>query len=300
MPYIEPTFAPWDGRRVPLTFVSGYLGAGKTTAINAVLQQTDRPIAVIVNDVGEINIDARLIKKHSGDTIELTDGCVCCSLVDGFGAAFDQIRERETPPDHVVVELSGVAEPARVLPWGRSAGFMLDGVVTMAAANQITTLTDNVKIGELVGAQLAAADLVAVTKLDVDGAAALNEVRDHVRSFNPDGRVVANEGSALAAALVRLGGRRPGGVGDLPETTLFDHHVVERVPLDHPMTVDQIEALLDSQTEANPSIMRAKAIFADPEGHQWSVQVVGSRRSITRLPDVEHEPTTDLIVISLP
>ena len=74
MRYQEPEFLPWDGRRVPLTFVSGYLGAGKTTLINNVLAVTDRPIAVLVNDVGEINVDAKLIKRHSGDTIELNDG----------------------------------------------------------------------------------------------------------------------------------------------------------------------------------------------------------------------------------
>ncbi len=60
MAYQEPEFLPWDGRRVPLTFVAGYLGAGKTTAINELLAVTDRPIAVLVNDVGEINIDAAL------------------------------------------------------------------------------------------------------------------------------------------------------------------------------------------------------------------------------------------------
>ncbi len=59
MPYQEPMFLPWDGRRVPLTFVGGYLGAGKTTAINEVLRTADRPVAVIVNDVGAVNIDAR-------------------------------------------------------------------------------------------------------------------------------------------------------------------------------------------------------------------------------------------------
>lgn len=300
MRYIEPTFAPWDGRRVPLTFISGYLGAGKTTAINAVLAETDRPIAVIVNDVGEINIDARLISKQSGDTIELTDGCVCCSLVNGFGAAFDQIRDRETPPDHVVVELSGVADPERVLPWGRSAGFALDGVITMAAADQIMTLTEHPDIGRLVAAQLATADLVAVSKLDAPDAASLEAVREHVMSFNPDGRVIANESRSLAAALVRLGGRRPGGVGDLPTTTLFDHHLVERLPLARPIAVEQVELMLDELGESRPNVMRAKAIFADHDNQYWAVQVVGSRRSITRVPDVEHEPTTDLIVISLP
>ena len=71
MLYDEPEFAPWDGRRVPVTLVGGYLGAGKTTIINDLLARTTRPIAVLVNDVGSINIDAALVARHSGDTIEL-------------------------------------------------------------------------------------------------------------------------------------------------------------------------------------------------------------------------------------
>ncbi|MEM1333206.1 MAG: GTP-binding protein [Actinomycetota bacterium] len=125
MAYVEPEFLPWDGRRVPVTFVGGYLGAGKTTAINEVLAATDRPIAVIVNDAGSVNVDAALIARRDGDTIELTDGCVCCTSIDDMGAAFDTIRARPEPPDHVVIELSGVAEPTNVVPWGRSAGFLL-------------------------------------------------------------------------------------------------------------------------------------------------------------------------------
>ena len=69
--YREPEYLPWDGRRVPLTFVGGYLGAGKTSIINDVLLEASHPIAVIVNDVGTVNIDARLIRRRHGDTIEL-------------------------------------------------------------------------------------------------------------------------------------------------------------------------------------------------------------------------------------
>ncbi|CAE7836277.1 cobW, partial [Symbiodinium sp. KB8] len=119
-PYQEPEFLPWDGRRVPITFVGGYLGAGKTSAINEVLSVADRPIAVVVNDAGAINLDARLIKGCDGDAIELTDGCVCCTSIDDMGAALDTIRSRPEPPDHLVIELSGIAEPDNVTPWGRS------------------------------------------------------------------------------------------------------------------------------------------------------------------------------------
>lgn len=296
MRYQEPEFLPWDGRRVPLTFVSGYLGAGKTTLINNVLAVTDRPIAVVVNDVGEINVDAKLIKRHSGDTIELNDGCVCCSLVDGFGAAFDQIRARETPPDHLVVELSGVADPARVLPWGRTAGFKLDGVLTLVAADQILDLTTRSDIGEMVRAQVSAADMVAITKLDVADQVSEDEIRSALAAINGDAPIIDAADGSLITTLLRIGGRRPGGIADVPESTLFDRHEVGRIPLDQPISVAEVEAVLDTLDE---SVMRAKAVFVDPAGDAWTVQVVGRRRTITAVPDVEREAATDLVTISL-
>ncbi len=126
--------APWDGRRVPMTLLGGYLGSGKTTLLNDLLRRTDRPIAVLVNDVGEINIDAALLQRRSADTIELTDGCVCCSISESLGSTLADMRRRPTPPDHVVIELSGVADPTQVMPWAESDGFRLDGVVVLVDA----------------------------------------------------------------------------------------------------------------------------------------------------------------------
>ena len=293
MPYLEPEFQPWDGRRVPLTFVAGYLGAGKTTLINEVLAATDRPIAVLVNDVGEINIDARLIRKASGDTIELSDGCVCCSLVDGFGAAFDSIRQRETPPDHVIVELSGVADPARVLPWGRTAGMKLDGVVTLAAADQFAELAARQDIGELVRSQVSTADLVVVTKAELADPAPATSA---IEAVDPAVPVVLSDGTDLSAALLRIGGRRPGGVTDLPPTSLFDGHSAEIVALPDPIEMADLERQLDALSEA---VVRAKAIVRTPDGTLHSVQVVGRRRTIAPLPEVEAQAPTDLVVISV-
>ena len=159
--------APWDGRRVPVTLLGGYLGAGKTTVLNSVLARTERPIAVLVNDVGAVNIDASLVRRRNSDTIELTDGCVCCTLAGGLAAAFDGLRSRPEPPDHVILELSGVADPARVAPWADSDGFRLDGIVVLVDADQFADRLDDPVTGPSVQAQLAAADLFIVTKLDL-------------------------------------------------------------------------------------------------------------------------------------
>ncbi len=304
MPYQEPDFLPWDGQRVPITFVAGYLGAGKTTLINSLLETTDRPIAVFVNDVGAINIDARLLKRRHGDTIELTDGCICCSLSDGFGAAFDQLRARRNPPDHVVVELSGVAEPSRVIPWGRTAGFQLDGVVTLVDCDAFTELAAEPVAGLAIEAQISAADLVVLTKTDLAAPARIDAVRARVHQLAPDVPVIDGATASIATVL-RLGGRRPGGPTQLPPATLFDRHTVRTHPLPRPIERAAIDHLLD---ETTAGAVRAKGIAVDPSGTHWAIQVVGRRRSITALSQAElegqldglaQELATDLVVIDL-
>lgn len=297
MAYQEPEFMPWDGRRVPLTFVAGYLGAGKTTLINRLLKDADRPVAVIVNDVGKINIDARLIRKHSGDTIELSDGCVCCSSVDGFGAAFDTIRDRPTPPDHVVVELSGVAEPARMVPWGRSAGFKLDGIMTLVAADQFLELMSRPDIGETIEQQVGAADVLALTKTDLVRPEAVESIRRQLTQLSPGVPIVAAEDPTVPSMLLRIGGRADNGDVPLPPPGLFDRHVVSQIELPNPATPEQLEEILASLPA---DVMRAKGIAAGANGERWAIQVVGRRRSITELASVETDPPTDLVTIALP
>ena len=105
----------WSGRRAPVTLIGGYLGSGKTTVLNHLIRHADgRRLVVLVNDIGAVNVDAALVAEHDGDTMTLTNGCVCCSITDDLGLTLESIRQMPEPPDHVVMELSGVAEPARV------------------------------------------------------------------------------------------------------------------------------------------------------------------------------------------
>jgi G3E family GTPase len=301
--YQEPEFLPWDGRRVPITFVGGYLGAGKTTVINEVIAHADRPIAVIVNDVGSINIDAKLIRKRRGDMIEVTNGCVCCSSIDGMGAAFDQIRARPVPPDHVLVELSGVAEPSRMIPWGQSAGFMLDGVVVVVAADQLAPGALPDWIQQQLCTQITAADLLILTKLDLVNQLEASTVRGRLAELAPNTPIFNNRsdlaGPGAVGRFLALGARRPPGTPN-PAAMLFDAHQVRHIAPPESLSLAALEDWLDSIPSGVPEqIVRAKGIFATSDAGLVLVQIVGSRREITPVPEPERESPTELVVISL-
>lgn len=288
-------FAPWDGRRVPVTLLGGYLGSGKTTAINELLAITDRPVAVLVNDVGAVNVDAALIARRHGDTIELTDGCVCCGLNNGLADAFDQIRRRPSPPDHVLLELSGVADPRPVLPWATTAGFRLDGVIILIDADQFLDRADDAGTAATVEAQLSSADLFLMTKTDLASDATVVAVTERLAGLAPGVPVLRSDSPTAGAAFLNLGTRNPRGLSALPAPSLFDAHETSLVSLPDPIDLAELDRVLAGLGDR---ALRAKAVVRDNDGIRHLVQVVGKRRLITPLPAAEDQPPTDLVVIT--
>ena len=293
---IEPVYAPWDGRRVPVTLLSGYLGAGKTTVINEMLARTDVPIAVMVNDVGEINIDAALIRRQEGDTLDLTGGCVCCSLKNGFLEAFDELRKREAPPEHVVVELSGIADPRSAASLVNTPGFVLDSIVVLVDLDQFLFFEDESSVvADAVRAQVRAADVLLLSKGDLVDAARERTVRDRLSELAPDVPIVRADSAHSIAGLVNLGARRP--VRDLGgETSLFDQYRTSVVPIPGTITRSDLDDIVDNLPS---STIRAKGIVQVETGEVLLVQVVGHRRSIEPLPMAEATALTDLVVIEV-
>ncbi len=160
---------PVDDSRseVPVTVIGGYLGAGKTTLLNHILRTSADRIVVLVNDFGSINIDTELISSSDEDTITLANGCICCSLVDGLGVALNGVRAMHPRPARLVIEASGVADPASIAAYTHDGGLRLDGVVTVIDAETIRARTKDRYVGDTVLRQIAGADLILVTKTDL-------------------------------------------------------------------------------------------------------------------------------------
>lgn len=291
----EPGFAPWDGRRVPVLLLGGYLGSGKTTVLNEMLARSDVPIVVFVNDVGQVNIDARLIERQDGDTLDLTGGCVCCSLKNGFLEAFDQLRSRATPPELVVVELSGIANPSAAASFASTPGFALDSIIVLVDLDQFLDREEESSVvADAVRAQVRSADLLVLTKRDLVSEERVEHVRARLRELAPSTPIVLAESAHSVAGLVGLGARRP--VMQIGEgTSLFDQHTTSLVPIDGAMR----RSVLESLVSALPSdVVRAKGIVQIETGEFMVVQVVGNRRSIEPLPMAESTEPTDLVVVT--
>jgi G3E family GTPase len=176
---------------LPFTVIGGYLGAGKTTLLNHLLTNAaGLRLAVLVNDFGSVNIDVELIRSNDGDTINLANGCMCCSLVHGFAAAIGQIRDRSIDFDHIVIEASGVADPAKIAQYGQMYELPLDGILVVADAEQVRTQSANKYVGDTVLRQFEHADLIVLNKTDLVSAEDLVELRSWLAGLAPAAPII--------------------------------------------------------------------------------------------------------------
>lgn len=164
--------------RLPLTVFSGYLGAGKTTLINRLLAEDHGlRLLVIVNDFGAINIDAALIESTDADSIALTNGCVCCTLGDDLYQALNAALDRPDRPDHLIIEASGIADPAVIANAAIAEPEMIyGGIVTLVDALNAPDLLNDPDVSEHVAQQIRAADLVLLSKTDDPDPALLQQL----------------------------------------------------------------------------------------------------------------------------
>ncbi|MFD1559710.1 CobW family GTP-binding protein [Paraburkholderia silviterrae] len=194
-----PERAPID-----LAVVGGYLGAGKTTVVNRLLEAPHgKRIAVLVNDFGAVNIDARLVRARSDDVIELDNGCICCTIGGALVDALGRLAAREERPDLLLIEASGVSDPAKIAQVGLLNGaFRLTAVLVIADALELVHTLADPLVGAMAQQQIDSASAVIVTKLDLIEAGARERAVADVRALAPTDIVVAADHGRVPLALL--------------------------------------------------------------------------------------------------
>ena len=183
---------PAAPEKIPVTVLTGYLGAGKTTLLNRILSEPHgKKYAVIVNEFGEIGIDNELVVNADEEVFEMNNGCICCTVRGDLTRIIDGLMRRKGKFDAIIVETTGLADPAPVaqtffMDENVGAKTRLDAVVTVADAKW---LKDRLKDAPEAKTQIAFADVILLNKTDLVTPAELAEVEARIRAITPYARL---------------------------------------------------------------------------------------------------------------
>lgn len=293
-----------DRPPLPITILTGFLGAGKTTVLNHILHNIQGiRAAVLVNDFGAVNIDTQLIVGIEGESISLSNGCICCTIRDDLLGAVVGLLNHPDRPDYIIIEASGVSDPFAIAstflqPELRDL-VQVDSILTVIDSEQIYALSDEDM--ELAVAQIDAADILILNKIDLIDDKARSVLRAWLQKVSPQARVVEASHGIIPLDLIlgiasytpdRLNHRTQRDIhvhGADEDSDDHDHHHHDHDHHDHTLVYEtwtyttdvpiSYRALYFALDTLPVTIFRAKGMLRTEEvpNYRVVVQVVGKR-----------------------
>ena len=259
--------------QLPLTVIGGYLGAGKTTLINHLLTgDHGKRLMIMVNDFGSVNIDAALLANASDDTLELTNGCVCCTMGADLFMAVGDVLDRAEWPDHLIIEASGIADPAKIAQVAETdPDLSYAGILTVVDAENIDALLADPQIAPQIQDQIRVADLIYVSKLPPS-----SDLRARLRNLTS--APMLSDQSDVPPLLWEMSGVVPDvsqGHTHFTRWATSQAHLKDR------------DALIMALRARPAALYRVKG-FATLQDGIWLVQCVGRSVSVTAATDAQN------------
>jgi G3E family GTPase len=191
-------------RGMPVTIITGFLGSGKTTLLNHILEnQTDLKIAVLVNEFGDINIDSQLLVSVDQDMVELSNGCICCTINDNLLEAVYSILERQDKVDYMVIETTGVADPLPIVLTFLGTELRdltrIDSILTLV---DVETFTSDHFGSEAAEKQITYGDIIVLNKTDLVPEEKVNELEQQIRAVKEGSRILRSEYGKVSLPLI--------------------------------------------------------------------------------------------------
>ena len=288
---------------MPVTIITGFLGSGKTSLLNHILNNAQElKVAVLVNEFGDINIDAQLLVSADQTMVELSNGCICCTINESLVDAVYEVLERKDRIDYLVIETTGLADPLPIMMTFVGTELKdltrLDSVLGVVDAE---TFGPKLLLHPVYSNQLVYSDVILLNKTDLVSADALATIEQDIHLLKSGARILScslDSSSDLPLSAILDVGLADVETYALSERELSDHLVSDRfvsIPFrsDRPFDLTKFEHFLTQQITEN--IFRAKGIlWFEGQPQRYIFQLAGKRCTLS--PDPKTRPAQNQLV----